>query len=128
MRASKAAPPPDPHGDLLVHMLGLEDGRGAYRDHYCTDGDEPVLLDMERLGLVRRLPTSKILAEGDVMFVCTRAGRARGFERWEAVRPRPSRSQRVYQAWLRISDVCDVKFGEFLKDPYFADMRRDARG
>ena len=127
MRAAPKPPPADEHGDILVHMLGLEDGRGPWRDHYCADEADPALMEMERLGLVKRLAPSKILAASDRMFVSTPAGRVRGLKRWEAIRPRPTRGQRMYAAYLRVSDVCSpLSFRVFLTDPYFAECRKAA--
>lgn len=103
---------------ILQHSLGLDEyGQGTlYRNHYVTepgcDGYDDCRALVE-LGFMREHKPRELTGNMPC-FTVTDQGIA------EAIRqsPKPSkltRSQKRYREWLRIADVCDLSFGEWLK-------------
>ena len=103
---------------ILQHSLGVDQyGRGEqYRRHFVTgEGtvDHPHCMRAVELGLMERRAGNALTGEMD-LFLVTPAGQAYVRDNSPAA-PKVSRSQARYDRWLRISDVCDISFGDFLR-------------
>jgi len=103
---------------ILQHSLGLDEyGRGTfYRNRYVVgpgcDGytDCRALVD---LGFMVEHPP-RALFGGMSCFCVTDEGRAACV--LQSPRPpKASRGRRRYHEWLRVSDVSDITFGEWMK-------------
>ena len=114
--------------DALLHTLGMkEHQRGDTRNRYVTSGaPEPEILELVNMGFMVEAARPGFLAEADRLFMATVAGRIAA-EQWQqaqraeqiASRPkvsaRKSASKQRYRKFLRVSDVFNVSFGEYLK-------------
>lgn len=103
---------------ILQHALGRDEyGHGTdYRNHFVAgEGSEDVALCREAVahGLMRE-HAPRAISGGDPIFTVTDAGKAYIAER-SPKPPKLTRGQRRYQAWLTVSDICGVPFGEWLK-------------
>ena len=107
---------------ILQHALGRDqfgrsrNGRPDYRNHFCTGpgtDNFPLCREAVALGLMLERPPSQI-SGGDNVFTVTDAGRE--YIRSNSPRePRVSRGRARYLRYLRVADVVDVSFGEWLK-------------
>lgn len=61
------------------------------------------------------VPAPSFLPPGQRVFIATNAGKATALEEHERRRPRLTRGQRRYHAWLDVSDAWNITFGEFLR-------------
>ena len=114
---------------ILRHMLGITDPFKRpvpYRDYYCANPGDEVLHELARLGAVKMYRRTTEAQGGDYeWFTCTPEGRAAAIADHRA--NRPSKSKRVYSAFLEVSDCfADLTFKQFLTDPEFAETRRRA--
>lgn len=114
--------------ETLRHMLGINTPYDReprpYRDYYCAGPGNKDMVELERLGVVERLPTDPELPTDYEWFRCTAAGHAAAIASHRAIRKR--KSARVYRAWLKLRDAGDVTFHEFLTDPDYAQVRRES--
>lgn len=101
--------------EILLHTV--KNGR------YVSDerGDLDALV---AAGLLKETQRPWFIPENDRVFVATQAGRDAA---WESPRKRPAPpkltvGQRRYRAWLRVSDVWDVTFGEFLRRGLYREV------
>lgn len=107
--------------EILQHSLGVDEyGRGQqYRNFFCAgEGDEDVCRELIALGFMRQHRTTEVYPYLNCSV--TNEGRRAMF----ACSPKPprlTRAQRRYQEWLRIADVYDITFGEWLKRQKAAD-------
>jgi len=96
---------------LLHHTLGLRpDRRESFRNHFLAgEGhhDQPDLEALEDAGLMRRTGAPAFCEPGDVVFVCTDAGKAYAIEH---LPPEPKRTK--YEEYLR-NDGCE-SFAEYM--------------
>ncbi len=125
---SDASTPTRDQLHTLRHMLGINtpDDRvpKPYRDHYAAYPGDPELAAMAAAGLVE-------LVRGPVpgmpydCYRCTFEGRALAMRSHRDIRR--GKAQRVYSAYLRVSDAfADLTFREFLTAPDFRDTRTQA--
>ena len=102
----------------LLHMLGLDARhRDCWRNHYTTDMNGcPEMAELEAAGLVveRR-------AWGGRCWNATERGKSVGMAENRRINPDPPMSKRRYLHWLRISDVSDITFGEYLRRRLYDD-------
>jgi len=64
--------------DALLHAHGSTCGdvmKAGFREHYCTDRNDPTLCALERLGLMRVAKHNLDLVGGNVMFLVTERGK-----------------------------------------------------
>jgi len=114
------------HYPLLHHTLGITDPEqiDSYRNYFeASDGhhDLPGLLALCEAGLMIEGKSPSFCHQDSRTFYVTQEGRAVAFE----TRPKPpklTRGQRRYKAYLKSES--DEKFGDWLKDPYWNDYRR----
>lgn len=101
----------------LLHMLGLDERhRAPWRNCYVTGPEGDAEIDaLVAAGLVVEVTSPKFLAEGDRSFLATAAGKAVAVVENERLNPPPSPARARYMHWLTISDVSDIKFGEYLR-------------
>lgn len=107
--------------EILQHALGRNkfghnpNGGPDYRNHFCAGGgDLATCREAVSLGLmVEHEP--RAISGGDPIFTVTDAGKAYVAEH-SPPEPKLTPGQKRYRAWLRISDVYDVSFGQWLKD------------
>jgi hypothetical protein len=109
---------------MLRHMLGIntpwhKDPRPHRNYAAATPGDE-MFIEMERMGLVENTGRRW---EYDC-YICTDAGKEAAMQSYKNIRW--SKAKRKYQAFLDLSDCLDITFKEFLVNPEFAGIRRDA--
>lgn len=101
---------------ILQHSLGLDEfGQGnPYRNHYVAGGEAlDICRDAVTQGLMVEHAATDI-SGGSPWFHVTDAGK----QYVAANSPKPPKktaSQKRYERFLTISDMCDVTFGEFLK-------------
>lgn len=113
------------HLRILRHMLGMTDPYQRipteYRDYYCAARGNAELQDMEANGLVHCYRRD----DSYDWYTTTDAGKAAARRSFLQVRlPRP---KRVYRRFLSVRDACpDLTFREFLTNPDYAEIRRDA--
>lgn len=111
--------------ETLRHMLGMTDFSrrepSEYRDYYCANKGDEHLMTLEAEGLVRCYRRD----DAYHWYTTTDAGKDAARASFRQLRYRKSR--RVYLRYLSVNDaVPDLTFREFLTDPEFADIRRDA--
>lgn len=117
-----------PHPDIAIcqHALGISaDKREPYRNRYVAGPGHHAMPAIERLiaaGFMQEAPAPAFLATGDKVYQVTPLGEAEAI----SCLPRMSRGKRRYKAWLRISDVYQVTFRQFLTSPQWAEARRMA--
>jgi hypothetical protein len=96
---------------ILHHTLGLRtDRREPYRNHYVAGQGHHAQADLDALesaGLMERTRSPGFLAEGDMVFICTKAGIDHAINH---IPPEPKRTK--YQEYLN-SD-CGLTFAEWL--------------
>lgn len=117
-----------PFYHLLHHTLGITDPNqfDSYRNFFeASDGhtDLPGLLELCKAELMIEGKSPSFCHQDSRTFYVTQKGREVAFE----TRPKPpklTRGQRRYRTYLR-SEV-DQSFGEWLKDPYWDNYRRQA--
>lgn len=108
--------------EVLLHMTGRRSNDREPRRNRWVGPATAELAELVDAGLVEGLGVWRIA--GEHAWRATAAGLAEA-ERVAVERtPKRTRSQRRYDAWLGVSDMCD--FSEFLSHPYWADMRRAA--
>lgn len=108
---------------ILRHMLGLthpERGEQVpYRDYYCANPGDVKLLELERLGVVRRYAER----DGYWWYCTTEAGKRYAMK--SALGRRLPKAKRIYIKFLHLLDCCpDLTFREFLTSPEFSHERR----
>lgn len=99
---------------ILRHSLGLNYGKEIYRNHFCTNErttDWPDCVALVDMGLMTR-QKGGALTGGDDVFYVTEAGEKVALDS----KPKLTRSQKRYQEWLKVSDVWDISFGDWLKE------------
>lgn len=104
---------------VLQHALGRDQyGHGTdYRNHFCVSEGPDFETCQNAVAnklMVRHEP--RAISGGDYIFCVTDKGKAHIAEH-SPVPPKLSRAKRRYLRWLHISDVCDIKFGDWLKTP-----------
>jgi len=103
---------------ILRHMLGIDrpdmDEPKPYRDYYCASPDDPSMVELERIGAVRKYDN-----RGDyAWYTCTPEGRAAGIASHKTIRY-PA-AKRRYIRFLDIRECCpDLTFSQFLTDPRY---------
>jgi len=109
---------------ILRHMLGIDTRQTASpvecRDYYCANQGDPELIELERLGMVRRYRRS----DSYDWYTTTDAGKAaaRASQRAGLL----PLSQRRYLRFLNLREpLPDLSFREFLTHPDFAEYRRN---
>lgn len=117
-----------PHVRILAHALGIEhqqDRRepNEYRNHYVCNEGEPEVTQLVEAGLMV-LASRPTWTGGAVQYAVTEAGKAQARAFWKS-RQHPKK-RRVYAAFMRISDMREVTFREFLTSPEYAECRRNA--
>ena len=101
---------------ILQHSLGVDQyGQGRqYRNHFCAGGDDVEKCEaLCRLGFMFRQGPREI-SGGDPIYWVTDEGKAAMLKE-SPPPPKLSRSQKRYQAYLRVAD-CFESFGSYLKD------------
>ena len=114
--------------DLLRHMLGINDPSQRVpvpcRNYAAVSPGDPCYLDMAQAGLVERYRVAAGANAYDY-YRCTDAGREVAMASHKTIRW--SKSKRVYRKYLNVSDaLTGLTFSQFLRDPQFADLRREA--
>lgn len=109
----------------LRHMLGLTHPERReqvpYRDYYCANPGDDKLVELERLGMVRKYAEHS----GYWWYCTTEAGKAAALT--SAVQRRHRKPKRLYGLYLHLSEAWpDLTFKQFLIDPQFSDARRYA--
>jgi len=106
--------------DILLHTLS-----GPARNHYVTDGNDPDIVALVAQGLMVEVKPPGFLPAGDRVFMATDAGKVEAdrerFRRRLAA-PKLTVGQQRYRAWLRVSDVWRVTFGEFLRRGLYREV------
>ena len=120
---------------LLHHTLGLsEHRRESYRNHFVAGhghGDMRHLEALEQAGLMERRRSPGFLADGDIVFAVTDAGRDVAIAALPELKPPAKRTR--YEDYLDADGCGGDSFGEFLcgvRLPEFEsrpDLRRDER-
>ena len=111
---------------ILQHSLGLNAyGQGAsYRNHYVAGETDLVRCrELVLLGYMREHAPSE-LSGGSPVFLVTTKGR-NAVHQESPPPPKRSRGQRRYALYLACD--CVESFGQWLKSPYWAKVRADAR-
>lgn len=106
--------------DILLHALS-----GPTRNHYVTSGEDADVSALVAAGLMAEVKTPAFLAAGDRVFMATDAGKIEATRerlRRRAAMPRLTVGQQRYRAWLRVSDLWDVSFGEFLRRGLYREV------
>ena len=110
---------------LLWHSLGIsEHNRNSYRNYFATGSGSTDYADLMALvdaGFMTKTGSPEWCGDEYVFYV-TDSGASKAFE----TLPKPpvlSRGKRRYKAYLDL-DICE-NFGEWLKDPYYNDYRKD---
>jgi hypothetical protein len=103
---------------ILQHSLGCDPfGRGTrYRNYFATGAgsiDHPHCLALTEAGLMTRHVAPKHFGGMDIFYV-TEAGE-RAMEEHSPPPLKLTAAQRRYAAWLAISDVINISFGDWLK-------------
>lgn len=114
--------------DLLRHMLGINDPSQRvptpYRDYAAVCPGDPSYIEMAQAGLVE-IYREAAGANPNDYYCCTAAGREAALASHKAIRW--PKARRVYRKYLDVSDVLTgLTFSQFLRDPQFADLRKDA--
>jgi len=108
---------------ILQHSLGLDRyGNGVqYRNHYCAGNDDVAICrELASMGYMEEREPSQ-LTGGAPLFLVTEAGiNAVALE--SPPPPKLTRGQRRYNAYLE--SECLESFGEWLKNPYWNDLRK----
>jgi hypothetical protein len=114
--------------DMLRHMLGINDRSKKhpkpYRNYAAVEPGDALLVELERLGMVRRYHEAASPVTPYDWYECTETGIEAA--RASFYRRRYSKAKRMYSLYLDLSDGCDLQFRDFLTDPEFAAIRRDA--
>lgn len=101
---------------LLQHTLGLsERSREPYRNHFVAGNGHDDMRDLEaleRAGLMERRRTPAFLADGDIVFAATDAGRETAIA--ALPEPEPLRKRTRYEDYLDADGCAGDSFGEFL--------------
>jgi len=116
---------PQAQRDVLLHALGLDQHeapeRGVSRDWTCAEAGDGAHEALARAGLLVACGAPSWMG-GLVAYRVTARGQSVGlaiFRREEADKPRPSRSQQRYHAFLRSgARDCGLSFGAWLKGGY----------
>jgi hypothetical protein len=117
--------------EILWHSLGVSpEKRTPYRNHFCscTDETESDLMSIRRLekaGYMLRFK-SAFDNQNSMCFTVTESGKRFALENLP-VPEKLSKSKIRYQLWKEYQDCFDVSFGDWLKEPYFDEMRKKAR-
>ena len=103
---------------VLQHSLGVDcHGRGRrYRNHFVTDLDSTdglTCLELCAMGLMVDHGAQQMYG-GMHGFTVTDQGQS-AVTQLSPPPPKLSRSQIRYRDWLRVGDVCGMRFGEWLK-------------
>lgn len=102
--------------ELLHHTLGLsERNREPYRNHFVAGNghsDMRHLEALERAGLMERRRSPSFLADGDIVFAATDAGREAAID--ALPEPKPPRKRSRYEEYLDADGCGGDSFGEFL--------------
>lgn len=109
----------------LRHMLGLTHPERReqmpYRDYYCANPGDVKLVELERLGLVRKYGEHS----GYWWYCTTDRGKAAALK--SALQRRLRKPQRLYRLYLHLSDALpDLTFRDFLTSREFAETRSSA--
>lgn len=109
----------------MRHMLGINRPEvrspRPHRDYAAVNPGDPHWVELERLGMVELYSKRG----GYDWYRTTPAGREAAFRSHR--RFRSSRGERVYCAYLNVSDVLPgLTFRDFLTHPDFAESRRSA--
>lgn len=115
--------------DTLRHMLGINTPYDRvpkpYRNYAAVNPGDPEFLELEKRGMVKRFARAKPGVTEDDYYRCTEKGRLEAMRSHRNIRK--SRSQRRYNKYLEVSDICpDLTFKEFLTDPAFKESRKEA--
>lgn len=119
---------------LLAHITGTrEECPEPGRTQLVAPASHPGLAELVEAGLVESRGYWPIAQE--YAWAATPAGleaareavRAREEEYRRTVPLRKRQTKAVYDAWLDVADAYGLPFGAFLKDPYFAEYRAEAR-
>lgn len=113
---------------ILQHSLGLDQyGQGRdYRNHYVAGPETDCWPDLQILvnaGWMEDHGAQQKLCGGAHYLSVTREGR-KAIRTHSPKPPKLTKGRRVYLAYLNLD--FGISFGEFLKDPYFAELRRNA--
>lgn len=120
---------------LLQHTLGLnERRREPYRNYFVAGSGHSDMRHLEALecaGLMERRPAPKFLADGDVVFAATDAGREAAIAALPEIEPPRKRTR--HQEYLDADGCAGDSFTEFLcgrQFPIFESRRapRDQKG
>lgn len=98
---------------ILRHSLGLTYGDEIYRNYFCTNHqatDWPVCMALVEQGLMVHRKGSEMSGYDDVFFV-TDAGKRVACQH----QPKLTLGQQRYREWLKIADVYEISFGDWLK-------------
>lgn len=112
-------------GDLdlgpMLHALGLDQWHAVpYRNHYVTSAEDPEIAPLVTEGLMVEVPAPAFLPPGSRVFLATDAGKRAALAEHKRRYPPPPKARARYLHWLDIADVCDVKFGEYLRRRMYA--------
>ena len=116
-----------PQLHTLRHMLGVNDPfarvPACCRNYAAVNPGDPEYLELERIGAVEQFKANS--NTGYDWYRCTEEGRSAAIKSCDD--RRKTKAQRVYHAYLLVSDVYrSLSFKEFLTDPYYADARTKA--
>lgn len=112
----------------LRHMLGINTPYDRmprpYRDYAAVVPGDAEFLQLAAAGLVERYREAGNGQQYDY-FRCTAAGREAAMKSHREIRA--GKAQRMYRRFLEVSDaVSDLTFRQFLVEPVYADVRRQA--
>lgn len=112
---------------ILRHMLGINkpeaDKPAPYRDYYCANPGDPMMVELARIGAVVIYDQRG----GYEWYTCTPEGRATAIASHKTIRY--SAAKRRYIHFLDLKDCCpDVTFHQFLTDPRYRTSAGQARG
>lgn len=135
---------------LLHHTLGLRtDRRESFRNYFLAGPghhDQSDLEALESAGLMRRAKTPEFCRDGDVMFVCTDAGKSFAIDNLPPEPPKPKRSNysdylnadtgHSFYEWLGINRPeyelrgwpCSCEYRMVRKDRSFYQINGDVSG
>lgn len=111
--------------DALLHTLGLDERRHeAWRNHYVTGDNDPVIAGLVVAGLMEPARAPGFLAPEDRVFRVTEEGKVVAAVERRRRYPPKTRAQNRYDDYLNVADAYNVSFGEYLKQRLY--QRRSA--
>ncbi|TAL41403.1 MAG: hypothetical protein EPN91_10840 [Salinibacterium sp.] len=102
--------------DVLLHTLGLDERHHeAWRNHYVTGDNDPVIAGLVAAGLMEPARAPGFLAPEDRVFRVTDEGKLVAAVERRRRHPPKKRSAARYDHYLNVADALGVSFGEYLK-------------